>query len=109
LFVFAACWFLSLDFFSSSATYSWLVLALGFYFFNSLYFFWTAGRTPGMALTDLQLSGEDSEQPPFVSAVIRILLFLPVAASVVGLVLALFDSECRTLHDRLSRTKIVAG
>ena len=109
LFVFAACWFLSLDFFSPSATYSWLLLALGFYFFNSLYFFWTAGRTPGMSVTDLQLSGEDSEEPPFIWVVVRIVLFLPVAATVVGLILALFDSECRALHDRLSRTKVISG
>jgi len=109
LFVFSACWFLNLDFFSSSATYFWLFLALGFYFFNSLYFFWTAGRTPGMSVTDLQLSGQDSEEPPFISVVIRIVLFLPVVASVIGLILALFDSECRALHDRLSRTKIVSG
>lgn len=109
LFVFAACWFLSLDFFSPSATYSWLLLSLGFYFFNSLYFFWTAGRTPGMSAADLQLSGEDSEEPPFISVVIRIVLFLPVVATVVGLILALFDSECRTLHDRLSGTKVISG
>jgi len=109
LFVFAACWFLNLDFFSPSATYSWLLLALGFYLLNSLFFFWTAGRTPGMAVTDLQLTGEDSEDPAFSSVVIRILLFLPVVATLVGLVLALFDSECRGLHDRLSRTKIVSG
>ncbi len=109
LFVFAASWFLGLDFFSSSATYSWLLLALGFYLFGSLYFFWTAGRTPGMSATDLQLSGEDSEEPPFISVVIRIVLFLPVVATVVGLILALFDSECRTLHDRLSRTKVTSG
>lgn len=109
LFVFAACWFLGLDFFSSSATYSWLALALGFYLFNSLYFFWTAGRTPGMSATDLQLSGEESEEPPFAAVVIRILLFLPVVATLVGLVLALFDAECRTLHDRLSKTKVIPG
>ncbi len=109
LFVFAGCWFLGLDFFSPSVTYSWLVLALGFYFFNSVYFFWTAGRTPGMSATDLQLSGEDSEEPPFSSVLVRILLFLPVVATVVGLILALFDSECRTLHDRLSKTKIIPG
>jgi uncharacterized RDD family membrane protein YckC len=109
LFVFAACWFLNLDFFSPSATYSWLVLALGFYFFNSLYFFWSAGRTPGMSAAELQLCGEDSEDPPFASVVIRIVLFLPVVATLVGLVVALFDGECRALHDRLSKTKIVAG
>ncbi|RPJ62237.1 MAG: RDD family protein [Acidobacteria bacterium] len=109
VFVFAACWFLRLDFFSPSATYSWLLLALGFYFFNSLYFFWSAGRTPGMSITDLQLTGEDSEDAPFISVVLRILLFLPVVATVVGLVLALFDSECRALHDRLSKTRIISG
>lgn len=109
VFVFAACWFLNRDFFAASATYSWLLLALGFYFFNSLYFFWTAGRTPGMSVTDLQLSGQDSEEPPFASVVIRIVLFLPVLATLVGLILALFDSECRALHDRLSGTKVVSG
>ncbi|MFB3902955.1 MAG: RDD family protein [Acidobacteriota bacterium] len=109
VFVFAACWFLNLDFFSPSATHSWFFLALSFYFLNSLYFFWTAGRTPGMSATDLELSGEDSEDPPFVSVVIRIVLFLPVVATVLGLIPALFDSECRALHDRLSKTKIVAS
>jgi len=108
LFVFTACWFIGLDFFSYSATYSWLLLALGFFFFNSLYFFWTAGRTPGMSATDLRLAGQDSEDPPFASVVLRILLFLPVTATLIGLVLALFDPECRALHDRLSGTKVVS-
>lgn len=109
LFVFAACWFLKLDFFSPPATYSWVALALGFYFFNSFYFFWTAGQTPGMSVTDLQLTGEDSEEPALVSVAIRIVLFLPVVASVVGLAVALFDSECRALHDRLSKTRVIPG
>lgn len=107
LFVFTACWLLNLDFFSSSATYSWLSLSLAFYLLNSIYFFWTAGRTPGMFLTDLQLSGEESEEPPLDSVIIRILVFLPVAITVIGLVLTLFDSECRGLHDRLSKTKVI--
>ncbi|RPI25820.1 MAG: RDD family protein [Acidobacteria bacterium] len=107
IFVFTASWFLDLDFFSPLATRSWLVLAAGFYFLNSLYFFWSTGRTPGMCITGLRLVGQDSEEVSFASVAVRILLYLPVLVTVIGLVLAVFDADCRALHDRLSKTRVV--
>ncbi|HXK59937.1 MAG TPA: RDD family protein [Acidobacteriota bacterium] len=107
LFVLAAAWLLDLDFFSSAATRSWLALAVGFHLLNSLYFFWANGRTPGMTVTGLRLVGEEEEEPSFSSVVVRVLLFLPVVVSIFGLAMALFDLDCRALHDRLSKTRIV--
>jgi uncharacterized RDD family membrane protein YckC len=107
LFVFAGSWVTGSDFFSMHSTRVWAVLAGGLYFVNGVYFFWSAGQTPGMHLTELKLVGADGRAPEFGGVLIRVLLFLPVLATVVGLILALFDPECRAVHDRLSGTKVV--
>ena len=60
-----------------------------------------------MYLTDLQLVGEESETVSFQSLVIRICLFLPVVATVVGLLWSVFDPWCRGVHDRISGTRVV--
>jgi len=107
LFVFAASWLVTLDFFSPEATRIWLSIAGALFLLNSVYFLWTAGQTPGMSLTALEVVDDQGEGPALKAIATRVALFLPTVASVLGLAPALFDSDCRALHDRLSKTKVV--
>jgi uncharacterized RDD family membrane protein YckC len=107
VFSFSAARILNFDFFSADSLRLGILVALSFFFFNSFFFLILSGQTPGMYLTDLQLVGEESETVPFQSLVIRICLFLPVVASVVGLLWSIFDPWCRGAHDRVSGTRVV--
>jgi uncharacterized RDD family membrane protein YckC len=109
LFVFAASWVVGSDFFSPQATRTWAILAGALYFLGGFYFFWIAGQTPGMHVAELKLVGADGKDPGFGRVLVRMVLFLPVLATVVGLILAFFDPECRAVHDRLSGTKVVSS
>ncbi|MGW8179427.1 MAG: RDD family protein, partial [bacterium] len=92
----------------SPASMKWIgLLALSFFFFNSLFFFLTSGQTPGMLVTDLRLVGEHEEEDITTSSILlRVLFFLPSALTVVGLAWAIFDPLCRCFHDLVSRTRI---
>ena len=107
LFAFSASSVLNFDLLTVTSLRFGLVFFLSFYFLNSLFFLFTTRQTPGMYLTDLQLTGERSEDIPFGSICLRIGLFLPVAITLVGLAWFFFDPSCRCLHDRLSRTRVV--
>ena len=107
VFSFSAAKILNFDFFSANSLHLGIVVALSFFFLNSFFFLILSGQTPGMYLTDLQLVGEESETVPFQSLVIRIFLFLPVVATVVGLLWSIFDPWCRGAHDRVSGTRVV--
>jgi len=86
-----------------------LGLALFLFFFNSFFFLILSGQTPGMYVTDLRLVGEDSETISLRSLAIRVFAFLPVAATVAGLIWSIPDPLCRCAHDRLSRTRVIPG
>ncbi|MBI4444530.1 MAG: RDD family protein [Acidobacteria bacterium] len=108
LFLVSAGVFLRFDIFSPEALRLGIVLVAAFYFFNSIFFFLTTGQTPGMTLTDLHLIGD--RKPGDISLpalLIRVCVFPLAAASVVGLVLGLFDPLRRCLHDRASHTRVV--
>jgi len=107
VFSFSAARILNFDFFSADSLRLGILVALSFFFLNSFFFLILSGQTPGMYLTDLQLVGEESETVPFQSLVIRICLFLPVVATVVGLLWSIFDPWCRGAHDRVSGTRVV--
>jgi uncharacterized RDD family membrane protein YckC len=107
VFSFSAAKILNFDFFSADSLRLGILVALSFFFLNSFFFLILSGQTPGMYLTDLQLVGEESETVPFQSLVIRICLFLPVVATVVGLLWSIFDPWCRGAHDRVSGTRVV--
>ena len=107
LFAYSAAWILNFDFFSSVALKLGLLFSFCFFLLNSVFFFSLSGQTPGMYLTDLRLIAEDSEDIPTKSLCLRIGLFLPVVASLVGLLWCLFDPACRCWHDQLSRTRVV--
>jgi len=107
VFSFSAAKILNFDFFSANSLHLGILVALFFFFLNSFFFLILSGQTPGMYLTDLHLVGEESETVPFQSLVIRICLFLPVVATVVGLLWSIFDPWCRGAHDRVSGTRVV--
>jgi uncharacterized RDD family membrane protein YckC len=106
-FTLVASFLLGFDLFSP-ATLKWIgLLALSFFFFNSIFFFLTSGQTPGMVVTDLHLVADQEERELTVGAILlRVALFLPSAATVIGLGWALFDPLCRCLHDLGSRTRV---
>jgi uncharacterized RDD family membrane protein YckC len=106
-FTIVASFLLGFDLFSPSSM-KWIGLfALSFFYFNSLFFFLTSGQTPGMVVTDLRLVGEHEKEAITTSAILlRVMLFLPSALTVVGLGWAIFDPLCRCLHDLVSRTRI---
>ena len=107
VFSYSASKILNFDFFSTTSVQLGVVFSLCFFFLNSFFFLVLSGQTPGMYWTDLQLVGEDSETVPFQSLLLRICFFLPVAATVVGLLWSVFDPWCRCVHDRLSKTRVV--
>ncbi len=107
VFSYSASKILNFDFFSANSVQLGVVFSFCFFFLNSFFFLVLSGQTPGMYLTDLQLVGEESETVSFQSLLLRVCLFLPVAATVVGLLWSVFDPWCRCVHDRLSKTRVV--
>ncbi len=107
LFTLTASTILNFDLLSSSSIQGGATFSLCFYFLNSFFFLALSGQTPGMYLTDLRLVGEDSMDFTARSLFLRITLFLPVSATVIGLLWGIFDPWCRCLHDRLSGTRVI--
>ncbi len=107
VFTLSASYILNFEFISTSSARLGALFSLCFFFLNSFFFMILSGQTPGMYMTDLRLVGEDSGKVSFPSLVLRVFLFLPVAASVLGLLWCLGDPWCRCAHDRVSRTQIV--
>jgi len=90
------------------ASMKWIgLLAVSFFFFNSLFFLLSSGQTLGMVMTDLRLVSEEEGTSISVTAVVlRVLFFIPSVVTVIGLAWAIFDPLCRCLHDLFSRTRI---
>ena len=57
--------------------------------------------------TDLELVDQAGGVPEAWPVIARVLLFLPSAASVVGLLCGLRDPACLCLHDRISGTRVI--
>ncbi len=109
IFTGSAAWILQFDVFSPLST-RWLgFLALVFYFFNSIFFLLVSGQSPGMSFTHLVLVDAHGNEVSTRSVLLRVILFLPAVASVVGLLWGVIDPKCRCLHDHLSGTRIVRG
>ncbi len=107
LFTFAAASLLNFDFFSMASMNFILVFSFCFYLLNSLFFLLLAGQTPGMYLTDLQLLPEKPGEIGPWPILVRVLIFLPVLATGVGLLWSIFDSSRRCLHDLISGTCVL--
>ena len=107
LFTFSASRVLNFDLMSPESLQLGLILWFCFYFLNSIFFLLLTRQTPGMFLTDLQLVGEEAEEVSLDHLLLRICLFLPTVTTVAGLLWGVFDSRCRCLHDRLSKTCVV--
>lgn len=107
VFTLSASYILNFELISTNSVRLGVLFSLCFFFLNSFFFLVLSGQTPGMYLTDLQLVGEDSKEVSFPSLVLRVFLFLPVAATVLGLFWCVGDPWCRCAHDRVSNTRII--
>lgn len=107
LFTFSASTVLNFDLMSPESLQLGLILWFCFYFLNSIFFLLLTRQTPGMFLTDLHLVGEEAEEISLDHLLLRVCLFLPTVTTVGGLLWGVFDSRCRCLHDRLSKTCVV--
>jgi uncharacterized RDD family membrane protein YckC len=107
VFTVSASYVLNFELISTSSVRLGVLFSLCFFFLNAFFFLILSGQTPGMYLTDLQLVGEESEEVSFPSLVLRVFLFLPVAATVLGLCICVGDPWCRCAHDRVSKTRII--
>lgn len=84
-----------------------IATAYAFYVLSSMILLMATGRTGGMLVTGIRAQHHGSNTIPFGSAFVRAFFFMPVAATLIGLVFGLFDGQGRCLHDRLSQTKVV--
>ena len=78
-----------------------------FFLFSSTFLLYLSGQTLGMLATELSLVGEEGKRPRLSDIVLRVLSFLAVTASLVGLLWALFDRRQLCWHDHLSKTRVV--
>ncbi|HUV13444.1 MAG TPA: RDD family protein [Acidobacteriota bacterium] len=108
IFTLATARVLVFDLFETHTVTLILAFAATFFFFNSMFFLLSSGRTPGMYFTDLELRNADGTQQVTPSLVLlRVLFFVPTVLSVFGLIWAVFDPSRRCLHDHLSGTQIM--
>lgn len=107
VFTLSASYILNFELISTNSLRLGVLFSLCFYFLNSFFFMVLSGQTPGMYFTELQLVGEDSQEVSIPSLVLRVFLFLPVAATVLGLFWCVCDPWRRCAHDRISNTKII--
>ncbi|GAB2197969.1 RDD family protein [Sessilibacter sp. MAH4] len=72
-------------------------------------FFWRrGGQTLGMRAWRLQIIANDGKKPSFLSCVIRgIIAPIGLGVFLLGYLWQLIDKDNQTLHDKLSRTRIV--
>lgn len=80
------------------------LVAVTLHLVNSIFFLTLLHQTPGMIWTELTLGSEPGEVLSFGKVVARTLLFWVTVASILGLLVGLFDGRRRCLHDRLSGT-----
>ena len=107
VFTLAASWVLEFDLFEGPTLTLILAFSTTFFFFNSMFFLLSSGRTPGMHFTDLELRDSDGTRQVTPSLVLlRVLFFAPTVLSIFGLVWAVFDPSRRCLHDHLSGTQV---
>ena len=71
--------------------------------------FWTrTGQSPGMKAYDIKLiDNKTTQTPSFVVNMTRYIFFMLSAASLIGVLIAFFRKDKKTLHDLLSATTII--
>jgi len=79
-----------------------------FQIFYSIYFLALTHRTPGMMITGLRVTDEQSGTPQFQQILLRTLFFFfSWGLALFGLLWGIWDKRSRCLHDFLSRTIVV--
>lgn len=106
-FVLAASRLVDFDFFMANSLEWAAIFSLVLYWVASSFFLLALGQTPGMILTELRLTSEEEGGAVSTRQIfLRVALFLPIAATLVGLLWSLFDPQCRALHDRFTGTRV---
>ncbi len=72
--------------------------------------FWVkTGQTPGYKAYDLKvIDDETKEKPALLRAILRYVLFLISAASIVGVLVGYFRKDRRMFHDLFSKTTVIS-
>lgn len=67
------------------------------------------GKTLGKSLLNLRVVNTDGDTPDFAALLLRNVIgyFASVATLLGGFIIAFFDEERRTLHDRLAGTRVI--
>ncbi|GAA6168773.1 RDD family protein [Sessilibacter corallicola] len=90
--------------FGPAGFFGWVLVIFAFY----CYFWRRGGQTLGMRAWRLKILTQDDEKPGWSHCIIRsIVAPLSLAAGLLGYFWQLVDPSNLTLHDRLSKTKIV--
>jgi len=93
--------------FSKHIAEGWLAILIPNFIVVFL-FFWRAGQTPGCKAYNIKLiESKTGEQPHPIAIVLRYYFELISIVSLVGLLMAFFRKDRRTLHDLLSGTLLV--
>ena len=108
LFLIAADYFADTPVLSSMSLVNFAGLSLMIYFFYSLFFLGTNSQTIGMMTTGLRVTGVKENHVSMGQVLRRSVIFLVSLFGLgIGLLMGLFNRDCRCLHDTLSGTCII--
>lgn len=108
LFLIAADYFADAPMLSSMSLVNFTGLSLMIYFFYSLFFLGTNSQTIGMMTTGLRVTGIKRKHVSMGQVLRRSIIFLVSLLGLgLGLLMGLFNRNCRCLHDMLSGTCVV--
>lgn len=80
-----------------------LIVIAGYY----IWFWLHGGQTTGMRAWKIKLTNVNDQPIKLQQAIIRVLLAIPSYGLLVGFLWQFLDSEKQTLHDKLSKTKLI--
>ncbi len=93
--------------FQSSSLARW---SLGIIYGIIVVIFWVkTGQTPGYKAYDIKVIDKDTKKPPnLIQAILRYLLFLISATSIVGILVGYFRKDRQMFHDLFSKTVVIS-
>ena len=108
LFLIAADYFADTPILSSMSLVNFVGLSLMIHFFYSLFFLGTNSQTIGMMTTGLRVTGVKGSHVSMGQVFRRSVIFLISLFGLgIGLLMGVFNRDCRCLHDMLSGTCII--
>ncbi len=93
--------------FQASSLARW---SLGIIYGIVVVIFWVkTGQTPGYKAYDIKVIDKDTKKPPnLIQAILRYLLFLISATSIVGVLIGYFRKDRQMFHDLFSKTVVIS-